>query len=86
MPAYNGGDQLNSYFLAINESPTGPANNPISFFTGTDDYLYTRSFAKWLDHDYIGIKRKDYVSLSEVEDTYENPWEEIVYVSSSNKR
>lgn len=74
-PVYLGGDQLNSYFLSINQSPTGPANNSIGFFSGTDDYRYTRRFSRWLDRDYITIKRKDYLSISTVNDTYENPWD-----------
>ena len=33
------------------------------FFTGKDNYLNTRSFAKWLDLDYITLKRKDYQTI-----------------------
>lgn len=48
-PMWNGGDQTNPYFMSLNDSPTNPKDNPITFFTGTDDSLYTRTFAKWLD-------------------------------------
>ena len=47
----------------------------MGFFSGTDDYLYTRRFSRWLDRDYITIKRKDYVSISVVNETYDNPWD-----------
>jgi len=39
--------------MSINKSPTGPPNNPIIFFSGTDDYQYTRSFGSWLGQDHI---------------------------------
>lgn len=60
---WNGGDQTNDPFMSLNESPTNPKNNPIMFFTGKDNYLNIRSFAKWLDLDYITLKRKDYQSI-----------------------
>ena len=46
---WNGGDQTNDPMMSLNDSPTNPKNNPIMFFTGKDDYMKTRSFAKWLD-------------------------------------
>jgi len=74
MPVYNGGDQTNDPFMSINKSPTAPKDNPIIFFTGTDDYLYTRTFGSWLGQDHITMKRKDYLSLSELTDVYTDPW------------
>ena len=35
--------------MSLNEDPTSTPNNPIEFFTGTDDYHIVRSYAKWLD-------------------------------------
>lgn len=61
--------------MSINRSPTAPVNNPIVFFTGKDDYHYTRSFGKWLDLPYITMKRKDYSSLNTLFDSYADPWE-----------
>jgi len=74
LPVWNGGDQTNDPFMSLNESPTNPKNNPITFLTGTDNYRYTRSFAKWLGQDTITMKRKDYASLSQLEDQFVSPW------------
>ncbi len=56
--------------MSLNDSPTNPKNNPIMFFTGKDDYKKTRSFAKWLDLDYITLQRKDYASIYTLEDQF----------------
>ncbi|CDW87257.1 cd36 family protein [Stylonychia lemnae] len=74
LPVWNGGDQTNDPFMSINYSPTSPKDNPIVFFSGTDDYLYTRSFGLWLDLPYITMKRKDYTSLFNLEAVYADPW------------
>jgi len=37
-PIFMGGDKTNNPFLSLNMPPTRPQNNPISFFTGVDDY------------------------------------------------
>ena len=60
--------------MSLNDSPTNPKDNPITFLTGTDNYLYTRSFAKWLDQELITMKRKDYTSLTELDDVFVSPW------------
>lgn len=73
-PVYAGGDQTVDPFMAINQSPTSPVNNTVVFFTGTDDYMYTRRMARWLDQEYITIKKKDYDSISTLSDSYVEPW------------
>jgi hypothetical protein len=75
---WNGGDQTNDPFMSLNESPTNPKNNPITFFTGKDNYKLTRSFAKWLDVDYITLKRKDYNTIYDLVDTCQSPWEKML--------
>ncbi len=60
MPVYMGGDQTNPPNMAINRSPTLPPNNTIVMFTGTDDFTYTRKVARWLELDYITMKKKNY--------------------------
>ena len=37
-PVYMGGDQTVNAFLSIDAPVTHPSNNPISFFTGVDNY------------------------------------------------
>jgi hypothetical protein len=83
-PVYNGGDQTNDPFISINNSPTQPPKNLIAFFTGTDDYLYTRRFARWLDLEYISMKRKDYDSISLLSDRYVEPWQGRVYMDGTD--
>lgn len=71
--------------MAINLSPTTPLNNPIALFSGTDDSMYIRSFAKWLDRDYISIKRKDYDSMTMMMDIYDEPWKsQRVYLEGTD--
>ena len=82
-PVYNGGDSTIDPFISVNQPITNPPDNPIAFFTGTDNYLYTRMLARWLNLDYISVKSKDYMSLNTVNDTYFNPWQQKIYVSSS---
>lgn len=74
LPMWNGGDQTNDPFMAINGSPTCPLNNPIVFFTGKGDYLRTRQFGQWLGLDYITMKRLDYDSINQLSDRYVDPW------------
>jgi len=64
VPVYMGGDQTTDPFMALNQSPTSPANNPMAFFTGTDDFMFTRRMGLWLNQEYISLKRMDYDSIS----------------------
>jgi hypothetical protein len=52
-----------------------PPNNSIALFTGTDDYMYTRTLARWLDLDYVSIKKLDYDSISKLSDRFDEPWD-----------
>ena len=70
--------------MAINTSPTQPEDNPVVFLTGTDDYMYTRRFARWLDLDYISMKKKDYLSNTVLQDKFDEPWEGRDFVSYLN--
>ncbi len=79
---YINGDQTNDPFMGINLSPAYPCDNPIMMFTGTDDHLYTRQVARWLDLDYITIKKKDYDTISCLSDRYIEPWLGRVMVSA----
>jgi CD36 family len=73
-PVYNGGDQTNDPFMSINSSPTQPPNNTVAFFTGTDDYMFTRRVARWLNLEYISLQRMDYDSISTLSHRYVEPW------------
>jgi hypothetical protein len=81
IPMYAGGDQTVDPFLSLMNSPTSPANNINAYFSGTDDYLYTRGYAYWLGLDYISMLRKDYESLYKVKEFYAEPYHERVYVN-----
>ena len=63
-PVYQGGDQTNDPFMGINNSPAYPTDNQMALFTGTDDAAYTRRVARWLNLDYITVKRMDYDTIS----------------------
>lgn len=67
--------------MGINLSPAYPPDNPIMLFTGTDDHLYTRQVARWLNLDYISMKKRDYDSFSTLSDRYFEPWQGRVMVS-----
>jgi len=54
-PVYQGGDQLTSPVLSLDNPPTHPVDNPISLFTGEGNYLNTRRYGAWLDQDIIKI-------------------------------
>ncbi len=64
--------------MSLNESPINPKNNPVVFFTGTDDYLLTRSFGQWLGKSYISMAEKDYKNIYELKDINRMPWGEPV--------
>ena len=75
-PIYEGGDQTISPIMSMDAPPTHPPNNPMSFYTGEDDYELTRTYNLWLDADHITIAAKDYESLYSVVDAPFNPWRE----------
>ena len=83
-PLYKGGDATASPYMSINTSPTQPNDYPIAFFTGNGDYTYTRTFARWLDRPYISIKRKEYTSITNIQDVYVEPWEGRVMLDGTD--
>jgi hypothetical protein len=83
-PVYQGGDQTNDPVMGINLSPAYPPNNTIAFFTGTDDSLYTRRIARWLNLDYITMKRRDYDTMSTLSDRYTEPWDGRIYIEGTD--
>ena len=84
IPLYAGGDISNSPIMTINSAPTGPPHNPIAFFEGTDDYMYTRTYALWLNRTNISIKRKDYTDIYTVADVYDNPWSQEIPINGTD--
>ena len=64
LPVYEGGDQCTSPFLAIDNPPTHPPNNPMAFFTGEDDHSLTRTYGLWLNETTIKVNANDYYSIS----------------------
>jgi hypothetical protein len=44
IPVYLAGDATNSPWLGINLDPLSPNENPVSLFSGSDDYMQTRLF------------------------------------------
>lgn len=83
-PVYQGGDQTNDPFMGINSSPAYPKDNPIALFTGTDDSSYTRRVARWLNQEYISVKRLDYDTISQLSDRYNDPWKARVYIDGTD--
>lgn len=67
-PVYNNGDQTNDILMGINLAPMYPPNNKVTLFTGTDDHKQTRRIAKWLQRDYMTMKRRDYKTVSTLGD------------------
>lgn len=70
--------------MSLNQDPTTTPNNPIQLFEGTDDYTKTRSYGKWLDRDYVSVKKQDYVNIYELETIYFEPWSERVYLDGTD--
>ena len=64
IPMYKGGSKLQNPFVSLNVPVTTPYNIDMAYYTGTDDYLLTRSFATWHNRDYISVKRKEYTSIT----------------------
>ena len=81
---YNNGDHTNDPILGINRSPAYPANNKIMMFTGTDDSQFTRRMARWLERDFISMKRRDYKTPSTLGDSYLEPWGSRVFLDGSD--
>jgi hypothetical protein len=54
---YLAGDQTTAAFMSLNSDPTSPPNIPMSFLTGTDDYMQVRKYAQWFGLDYINLMR-----------------------------
>ena len=73
-PIYMGGDKTINPFLSLNMRTTNPQNNPISFFTGVDDFELTRQMGSWLDHSNVRVAGKAYNTTTTVVDDYFNPW------------
>lgn len=88
MPIFKGGDNTQSPFLSIITAPTAPVMNKIAFFMGTDDtpwsYLMTRSYAKWIDSQYINMLKNDYTSLNVTVPILVNPWLEQVPLNGTD--
>ena len=84
MPVYLGGDNTTSPFLAMNKPPTHPDNNRIGFFTGQEDYEFTRTYGQWLGHENILMAGKEYVSLTDIQEYLFSPWEDDVLIDGSD--
>ena len=70
--------------MGINNSPAYPKDNPIALFTGTDDSAYTRRVARWLNQEYISVKRFDYDTVSQLSDRYNDPSNARVYLDGTD--
>lgn len=70
--------------MGINNSPAYPKDNPMALFTGTDDSAYTRRVARWLNQEYISVKRFDYDTVSQLSDRYNDPWNARVYLDGTD--
>jgi len=56
----------------------------MAFMSGTDNYLLTRLYAKWLDRETVAIKASDYKTIYEQKDIYINPWKAEVEVNGTD--
>jgi hypothetical protein len=88
MPIYKGGDQTQSPFLSTIYAPTNPINNTIAFLSGEGedkfDYLFTRSYSKWLNQDLIWRQTRDYTSINVTETVFRQPWLEPIEVNGTD--
>ena len=78
MPIYMGGDQATSPVLALDNPPTHPVPNRITFFTGEDDHSRTRSYASWLENPSITMQIKEYETINKLKESQISPWPEKV--------
>jgi len=74
MPIYEGGDQATSPFLSLDDPPTHPVPNRVTFFTGEEDHARTRAYALWLDDPAMKNKVKEYVTINELKESKVSPW------------
>ena len=81
---YQGGDQTTPPLLALDNPPTHPPNNSISFFTGEDNYRNTRRYATWLGSEEIQIKYNTYESINKVTPAVRRPWKDPVYLDGTD--
>jgi hypothetical protein len=77
-PVYMGGDATNPPFMSVNKPPTILSEQPVSFFTGEDDYMFTRRVALWNGQNYVTVARADYTDIQTLEHGFINPWAEPV--------
>ena len=74
-PIWEGGDFTNGPKLSINSPPTAIPNNPVIFFTGNEDHLFTRRYAQWYGKPYVNTYRNHYKTIwNEMEYLNEQPW------------
>ena len=83
-PVYQGGDQTTPPKLALDNPPTHPKDNPVSFFTGEDNYKNTRRYASWLESDEIMIQYNTYESISKVVPATRAPWKDPVQLDGTD--
>ena len=83
-PVYQGGDQTTPPKLALDNPPTHPKDNPVSFFTGEDNYRNTRRYASWLDSEEIKIQYNTYESISKVVPATRAPWKDPVQLDGTD--
>lgn len=84
MPIYMGGDQATSPLLALDNPPTHPSSNRITFFTGEDDHKRTRAYADWLENPAISMQIKEYETINRLKETQISPWPTKVPLSGSD--
>lgn len=46
--------------MALNNPPTILKDQNVEFFTGEDDYMFTRRIASWNGQKYVTVKRGEY--------------------------
>ena len=83
-PVYMGGDQTASPILSLDNPPTHVPDNPVSFFTGEDDYQNTRRYGTYLGGETIQVAGKDYESLTKLFNYTFSPWEQDVYIDGTD--
>lgn len=73
-PVFMGGDMTVNPMLSLNNRPTSPANNPISFFTGVGAEDLTRTMQMWYGSTNVTVQGKAYETTTTVVDLPYNPW------------
>ena len=59
-------------------------DNPVSFFTGEDDYKNTRLYSKWLGDESIKVSGKEYESISSIVDSNISPWTKEIPIDGTD--